>query len=163
VAASLQVAIRVAAPPQRAFDAFTGEIGAWWKPNHLFEFTRRRSGALAFEPGPAGRLTETYEDGSVFEIGRITAWEPPHRLALTWRQASFRDDQVTHVEVHFDAVGAGETRVTVRHAGWDSVPQDHVARHGFPLGVFQQRHAEWWQALLASYREKLAAQQARHT
>lgn len=163
MAASLQVAIRVAAPPQRAFDAFTGEIGAWWKPNSLFEFSRKRSGVLAFEPGSDGRLTEMYEDGSVFEIGRITAWEPPHRLALIWRQASFSDDEVTHVEVRFDALGDDETRVTVRHSGWDNVPQTHVARHGFPLGVFQQRHAEWWQALLASYRETLAAGHARHT
>jgi hypothetical protein len=52
------------------------------------------------------------------------------------------------VEVTFEAVGDGETRVTVIHAGWDSVPQAHVARHGFPLAVFQMRHAEWWQALL---------------
>ena len=152
--ASLMVAIRVAAPPQRAFDAFTGEIGAWWQPNGLFQFTVYRDGVLAFEPGPQGRLTETYDDGSVFEIGRVTAWEPPHRLALTWRQASFSDDQVTNVEVRFEAVGE-ETRVTVVHTGWDSVPQKHAARHGFPLGVFQQRHAEWWQALLRRMRNRL--------
>jgi hypothetical protein len=47
-----------------------------------------------------------------------------------------------------------ETRVTVQHTGWDSVPAGHVARHGFPLGVFLQRHAEWWQGLLASYNER---------
>jgi hypothetical protein len=35
------------------------------------------------------------------------------------------------------------------------VPQKHVARHGFPLGVFQQRHAEWWQALLGNYGRRL--------
>jgi hypothetical protein len=35
------------------------------------------------------------------------------------------------------------------------VPQGHAARHGFPLGVFQARHAEWWQALLASLRQRL--------
>ena len=36
---------------------------------------------------------------------------------------------MTHVEVRFEAVGE-ETRVTVEHAGWDSVPAAHVARHG---------------------------------
>jgi hypothetical protein len=40
--------------------------------------------------------------------------------------------------------------VTVEHFGWDSIPQDHAARHGFPLGVLQQRLAEWWQVLLGS-------------
>jgi uncharacterized protein YndB with AHSA1/START domain len=153
--ASLTVAVRVAATPQRAFDAFTNDIADWWRPNGLFEFRRGRTGRLAFEAGPGGRLTETYEDGSAFEIGRITAWEPPSRLELTWRQASFSEDQNTYVEVSFESVGEGQTRVTVRHSGWDSVPQEHPARHGFPLGVFQQRHAEWWQALLASYRRVL--------
>ena len=155
MAASLTVAIRVATPPQRAFDVFTSEIGLWWRSNDLFRFTRGKSGLLAFEPGPTGRLTERYEDGSEFEIGRVTAWEPPNRLALTWRQESFSDDQMTYVEVRFEAVNEAETRVTVRHSGWESVPQDHVARHTFPLAVFQQRHAEWWQTLLASYRRKL--------
>ena len=153
--ASLLVSIRVPVEPQRAFDAFVGEIGAWWQPNGLFEFTRGRAGVLAFEPGPEGRLTEAYADGSVFEIGRITVWEPPSRLAFTWRQASFRGEQLTRVQVRFEAVGE-ETRVVLEHSGWDSVPQKHVARHGFPLGVFQQRHAEWWQTLLTSYKSRLS-------
>src|SRR3970282_1000501 len=96
--ASLLVSIRVPVEPQRAFDAFVGEIGAWWQPNGLVEFTRGRAGVLAFEPGPEGRLTEAYADGSVFEIGRITVWEPPSRLAFTWRQASFRGEQLTRVQ-----------------------------------------------------------------
>ncbi|HWC29157.1 MAG TPA: SRPBCC domain-containing protein [Dehalococcoidia bacterium] len=154
--ASLMVAIRVAAPPERAFDAFVGEIGAWWQPSRLLEFTRGRSGVLSFEPGETGRLIETYEDGSVFEIGKITAWEPPAHLGFNWRQASFRGDQLTHVRVRFEAAGERETRVVLEHSGWDSVPQKHVARHGFPLDVFQQRHAEWWQALLGNYKRGLA-------
>ena len=70
------------------------------------------------------------------------------------RQASFTDGQNTHVEIRFEAVGDG-TRVTVEHRGWDSVPQNHVARHHFPDGVFL-RHGEWWQALLASYHARVA-------
>jgi hypothetical protein len=144
------VSLRVAANPQRAFDVFTRDIGAWWRPNTLFQFTPRAAGVLSFEPGPAGRLIETAADGEIFEIGRVTAWEPGARLALSWRQASFRDDQMTVVEVRFEAVGE-ETRVTVEHRGWDSVPQEHVARHHFPDRVFMQRHGEWWQAVLGSY------------
>lgn len=154
--ASLLVSVRVAAAPQRAFDAFVHEISAWWQPYGLFEFTRGKSGELAFEPGRGGRLTETYDDGSVFEIGRITVWEPPTLLAFTWRQASFGSEMVTRVEVRFEPAG-DETRVVLEHTGWDSVPQKHVARHGFPLDVFQQRHAEWWQALLVRYRSRIAA------
>ena len=149
------VALRVPATPARAFQAFTAEIGLWWRPNQLFQFTRRSAaGRLAFEPGEGGRFTETAADGEVFEIGRITAWQPGTRLAFTWRQASFAPDQMTEVEIRFEAVG-GETRVTVEHRGWETVPQQHVARHTFPDAVFLQRHGEWWQALLASLRSQL--------
>ena len=148
------VALRIQAPPERVFEAFVGEIDRWWRPNGLFQFTGGRTGQMAFEPGPDGRLTETYDDGSVFEIGRIRAWEPPSRLVLGWRQASFSDGQETEVHVRFEPVG-DETRVTVEHFGWDTIPQDHVARHGFPLFVFQQRHAEWWRTLLEALREQV--------
>ena len=39
-----------------------------------------------------------------------------------------------------------DTRVTVEHRGWDSIPQDHVARHGFPLPLFYKRQGEQWRA-----------------
>jgi uncharacterized protein YndB with AHSA1/START domain len=148
------VALRVKASPDRAFEAFTREIGAWWKPNALFAFTPRDPGRLAFEPGANGRLIETLANGKVFEIGRVRAWEPPRRLVFGWRQATFAPDQNTEVEVRFEPVGE-ETRVTVEHTGWDTVPAAHVARHGFPNAMFLTRHAEWWQALLGAYRAEL--------
>ena len=148
------VALRVKASPDRAFEAFTREIGAWWKPNPLFAFTPRDPGRLAFEPGADGRLIETLANGKVFEIGRVCAWEPPKRLVFGWRQATFAPDQNTEVEVRFEPVGE-ETRVTVEHTGWDTVPAAHVARHGFPNALFLTRHGEWWQALLKSYGSEL--------
>jgi uncharacterized protein YndB with AHSA1/START domain len=154
----LLVALRVPATPQRAFEAFVHEIGEWWQSNGLFDFMAGRQGRLAFEPGESGRLTETYDDGQVFEIGRITLWQPPEELAFTWRQASFGPDMLTEVRVTFEPAGA-ETRITVEHTGWDSVPQRHAARHGFPLGVFQQRHAEWWQLLLRRLRYRVQSKE----
>lgn len=41
------VALRVPASPERAFEAFTAEIGQWWRPNGLFQFTPRSPGTLA--------------------------------------------------------------------------------------------------------------------
>jgi uncharacterized protein YndB with AHSA1/START domain len=153
VSSRVLVALRVKASPARAFEVFTREIGLWWKPNGLFAFTPREPGALAFESGEGGRLIETLPDGKVFEIGRIRAWEPPSRLVFGWRQASFTPEQDTEVEVRFEPVGE-ETRVTVEHRGWDSVPQAHVARHSFPDVIFLRRHGEWWQTLLASMKER---------
>ena len=148
------VALRIKATPARTFAVFTQEIGAWWRPNALFAFTPREPGVLSFEPGEGGRLIETRAGGKVFEIGRIRVWTPPSRLVFGWRQATFAEGQDTEVEVRFEAVG-DETRVTVEHTGWDSVPAGHAARHGFADAVFLRRHGEWWQALLSACQARL--------
>jgi hypothetical protein len=149
------VSLRVKATPQEAFDAFTQEIGAWWRPNTLFQLTPRGDGVLSFQGGAGGRLITTLPSGKVFEIGRVTVWAAGERLAFTWRQATFAPDQTTYVDVRFEAVGE-ETRVTVEHRGWDAIPQDHVARHRFPLDVFQIRQAEHWRALLDAMKAIIA-------
>ncbi|MFA4081773.1 SRPBCC domain-containing protein [Mycobacteroides salmoniphilum] len=155
MASRVLVSLRVRATPERAFDVFVKDIGIWWQSNTLFRFTRRR-GALAIEPELGGRFVESYPDGTEFEIGRVTTWEPGRRLGLTWRQDSFAEDQMTTVEVRFEPI-RDETRVTVEHLGWESVPQDHVARHTFPDGLFLRRHGEWWQVLLESLRTQIGA------
>jgi hypothetical protein len=152
--AAVIVSIRVGATPLLAFDAFTEEIGEWWKPNPLFALTPRGDGHLRFEPGDGGRLVATLANGKEFEVGRITVWKPGERLALTWRQTTFAPDQSTQLDVRFEAVGE-QTRVTVEHRGWDKIPQDHLARHGIELMLFQRRQAEHWRALLASLDAKL--------
>ena len=82
---AVSVSLRVQASPARAFQAFTEEVGQWWRHNPLFAATPRSPGRMAFEPGPDGRFVEILADGKVFEIGRIHIWEPPRRLALRCR------------------------------------------------------------------------------
>jgi activator of HSP90 ATPase len=156
VTSKVYVAVRVPADPLTAFEAFTREIALWWQPSRLFEVTPRGDGKLAFEPGVGGRLFTTLPDGSEFEIGRIAAWQPGSRLLFNWRQASFSAEQSTEVEVLFEAVG-DETRVSIEHRAWDSIPRKHVARHGFPEHATLQRVAEWWRASLASLQSRLGA------
>jgi hypothetical protein len=43
----------------------------------------------------------------------------------------------------------------VEHRGWDAIPQEHAARHTFPLSVFQMRLAEHWRALLGAWAQRL--------
>ncbi|MBS0383778.1 MAG: SRPBCC domain-containing protein [Proteobacteria bacterium] len=151
------VSLRIKATPQETFDVFTREIGLWWRPNGLFQLTPRGDGQLRFEPGEDGRLVTDLANGTTFEIGRISAWVPGERLALSWRHGTFAPDQATYVEVRFERVGDDEPRVTVEHRGWDAIPQEHVARHGFPLQPFQMRQAEHWRALLAALARQTAA------
>jgi uncharacterized protein YndB with AHSA1/START domain len=155
VTSRVLVALRIAAPPARVFEAFTAEIGQWWRPSALFPSSRQSPGRLAIEPGVGGRVTETHDDGEVIEIGRIRVWEPPDRLVFTWRPTSFGPGQETEVRVGFEPVAAG-SRVVVEHLGWDAIPPEHVARHGFPLFAFQQRLAEWWSELLDSLADRSA-------
>ena len=116
------VALRVAAPPERTFSAFSREIGQWWRPNKLFRFTDRPGGRLAFEPDPPERLVEIGSDGERFEIGPVTIWEPPLRLAFGWRQAGFPDGVSTEVSVSFEPVENG-TRVTVNTSAGTTYPK----------------------------------------
>ena len=145
------VALRVKAAPERAFIVFTEQIGDWWRPNALFQTTPRAPGRLAFEDG---RLTETLANAKVFEIGKVLIWEPPLRLVFSWRQANFPPDLTTEVEVRFEAVGE-ETRVSVEHRGFDQVPMENAARHGFPNAALLARLAEHWQAQLGAVAHSL--------
>jgi len=149
------VALRVPADPLRTFEVFTQEIALWWQPDTLFAITPQGDGVLAFEPGVDGRLLTKLPDGSEFEIGRISVWEPGSRLVFAWRQASFTAEQVTEVEVLFEAVGA-ETRVSIEHRAWDAIPQRHVARHGFPEPVTLRKVADWWRRSLGALSGRLA-------
>jgi uncharacterized protein YndB with AHSA1/START domain len=144
------VALRVPVTAERAFAAFTEQISEWWQPNGLFQFTPGRTGTLAFEPGPDGRLVETYPDGKSFVVGHIRVWDPPHHLELTWRHANFAPDQETKLHVRFDDIDGvhHQSRITIEHYGWDTIPAEHAARHGFALATFQLQFAQWWQTLL---------------
>ena len=120
-------------------DTYTniGIVPVWWEGD----------GILAFEPRAGGRLWTTLPSGAQFEIGRISRWEPGARLVFSWRQASFAPEQSTEVEVQFEGVGT-QTRISVEHRAWDTIPQRHVARHGFPEHSTLQHVANWWRASL---------------
>jgi uncharacterized protein YndB with AHSA1/START domain len=141
------LSLRVPADPMRSFEVFTQAIDSWWQPSGLFKVGATGDGRLAFEPGQGGRLFTTFEDGSTFEIGRISVWEPGKRLVFAWRQANFSPEQSTQVEVCFEPVG-DETRVSIEHRAWDTIPQPHAARHGFPEDATLRRAADWWRSSL---------------
>jgi uncharacterized protein YndB with AHSA1/START domain len=143
------LALWVPADPMLAFEVFTQEIGLWWQPSGLFKVSAAGDGRLAFEPGEGGRLLTTFDDGSTFEIGRVSVWEPGKRLVFAWRQANFLPGQSTEVEVGFEAVGE-ETRVSIEHRAWDTIPVRHAARHGFAEQATLQHAANWWRASLHS-------------
>jgi uncharacterized protein YndB with AHSA1/START domain len=97
--------------PDDAFRLFTDHVGAWWPLATLGVFGGRSS--LAFEDG---RLVERALDGTRSVWGSVLAWDPPHRLALSWHPG-LSDGPAGRVEVVFTPDGDG-TRIELRHDGW---------------------------------------------
>jgi uncharacterized protein YndB with AHSA1/START domain len=154
-----RVSVFVRVPPSVAFDVFTREIDLWWKQGPKFRVAGRRRGQLQFEGGAGGRLFETFETGAgatTFEVGRITAWEPPALLRFDWRGVNFKPGETTVVEVRFDPSGEG-TMVTVEHRGWSMLPADHPVRHGLVGPEFIRMMGMWWSELMTSLRQHTSA------
>jgi uncharacterized protein YndB with AHSA1/START domain len=150
-----RISVAVAVPPAVAFEIFTSEIDRWWRRGPKFRHAGKRGGFVRLEPHVGGRLFESIdaEQGEhVFEVGRVRVWEPPARLAFSWRNANFGPDELTEVEVEFARTPSG-TLVTVTHRGWAALRADHPARHELQGAAFSRMIGLWWGEQMASLRE----------
>jgi uncharacterized protein YndB with AHSA1/START domain len=150
-----RISVSVAVPPARAFEIFTVEIDRWWRRGIKFRNAGARQGCIHLEPGLGGRLFESVDgEGTahVIEVGRVRLWEPPRRVAFSWRNANFAPHEHTDVEVEFAASGAG-TLVTVTHRGLESLRADHPARHGLQGAAFTRMIGLWWGEQMTSLRQ----------
>lgn len=95
--------------PAQAFELFTRKISQWWPAD------RRHTADPASEIFllERGRFYERARDGREVALGRVRAWDFPHRVLLDFFVATGAD-KPTEVEITFAAEGNG-TRVTVRH------------------------------------------------
>ena len=142
----------------RTFALFTQEIDRWWRRGPRFRHSAATSALIAIEPHLGGRVLESWGSGAeeqIFEIGRVSTWDPPTRLAFSWRNQTFTRTEITLVEVDFADHGA-TTMVTVSHRGWSAVPADHPARHGLDTAAFQQMIGRWWGDQLTALRLEAA-------
>lgn len=105
MADELRREIALACSPERAFRAFTDHVDLWWPRAHR----KSRDHAIRFT---RDALIQTAADGSEWTMGRILAWEPPHRIALDWFAGAVTDS--TNVQISFAAAGDG-TNVTIIH------------------------------------------------
>jgi uncharacterized protein YndB with AHSA1/START domain len=137
----------VAAPPERAFAVFTEGMSSWW-PLQTHTIGAAPAAATVIEPRAGGRWYERGDDGSECDWGRVLAWEPPHRVVLSWEiSADWQADPGLHteVEVRFEPDGAGSTRVELEHRGLEAFG----ARTAEMRGVFDSEGG--WRGLLARY------------
>lgn len=150
-----RVSVSVAVEPADAFRFFTEEIDQWWRRGSKYRVAGRGRGIVHLEAGVGGRLFESFETASgprVIETGRVTAWDPPSRLAFEWRAVNFAPAEKTEVVVTFEPAASG-TLVTVTHRGWSRIRPDHPARHGADVPAFIRNMSLWWGDLMTSLRE----------
>jgi uncharacterized protein YndB with AHSA1/START domain len=106
----------VKASPQRAFDAFTADIGQWWPKNH--QIGAQPFAQVVMEPRVGGRWFERDADGAETSWGKVLAWDPPGRVVLVWQISTawaYDPGLLTEVEMSFAAQADGTTLVTLEH------------------------------------------------
>jgi uncharacterized protein YndB with AHSA1/START domain len=152
------VTIFVDVSPADAFEVFTTEIDQWWRRGPAYRVAGKEPGVLHLEPRVGGRIFEEYQRGTAtYEVGTITAWEPPGHLAFEWRSITFVPGEITWVDIQFVASGSG-TRVILEHRGWAAIRGDHPVRHAKPSGEFISGLGMWWAGLLRSMGERAASE-----
>lgn len=127
--------VTVEATPDEAFALFTDEIGLWWRTGTPYWNDAERGLSVRIEPYVGGRFMEIYDldTGEGFEVGRVTAYEPGSRLALTWTQADWPPATTTNIEITFEPADGG-TRVRLEHSGFEQVPNAAAFAGGYDQG-----------------------------
>ena len=87
----------VACPPEHAFAVWAERTSMWWPATHSVSGAPE---AVVIEPRAGGRIYERAPGGAEHEWGRVTAYEPPRRLAYTWHLRQDAAD-ATDVEITF--------------------------------------------------------------
>ena len=97
-----------------AFRIWTEKVDLWWPKDH--KISSDPNTQIFFEGQVGGRFYERTSNGTEYDWGRVTIWEPPYRLAYTWNRGS-TVERPTRVEVQFTAIEQNRTRVDVEHRG----------------------------------------------
>lgn len=135
-------------PVEIAWAIFTERPIEWWPSSHVLVKSPRES--ITFEPRVGGRYFERAVDGSECQWGTMLEWDPPKRLAMTWRidgrwQMIDNDVKASEIEVTFTPVSATSTEVELAHVKlWrhgDDAPSIHKALDGPSPGETLAKYA----------------------
>ncbi|MHB8693223.1 MAG: SRPBCC family protein [Solirubrobacteraceae bacterium] len=139
----------VEAPLERAFHVFVEQFDQIKPREHnLLGVDIAES---VFEPRVGGHLYDRGVDGSECRWARVLAYEPPHRIVISWDisaqwQLETDHDRTSEVEIRFTAEGVERTRVQLEHRnldrhaeGWEGLREGIGGGEGWPL--YLQRYA----------------------
>jgi uncharacterized protein YndB with AHSA1/START domain len=140
----------VEAPLERAFTVFTEDFGSFKPPEH--NLLAVEIAETVFEPRAGGHLYDRGVDGSECRWARVLAYEPPHRVVLSWDispqwQLETDPEKTSEWEVRFVPETEQRTRVELEHRnlerhgeGWQEEREGVAGDGGWPL--YLQRFAE---------------------
>jgi uncharacterized protein YndB with AHSA1/START domain len=136
--------VTVSRTTEDAFRLFTEGIATWWPlESHSIGKDGVDPETVVLEGRTGGRMYERMADGDEAHWGTILAWEPPHRVVISWELRPERP--ATEVEVRFSPEGDG-TRVELEHRGWERLgEQADEARSSYVTG---------WEYVLGRYAER---------
>jgi uncharacterized protein YndB with AHSA1/START domain len=142
--------IVVDAPVDKAFKVFTEDFGRFKPPEHNLLGTEIAE--TVFDTHVGGSLHDRGVDGSECHWARVLAYEPPHRVVLSWDigptwQIETDPARTSEVEVRFSPESSGRTRVDLEHrnlerhgTGWEGIRDGVGGDQGWPL--YLRRYAE---------------------
>jgi len=140
---SVHLQIVVDAPIERAFQVFTEEFDRIKPREH--NLLRVAIAETVFEPRVGGHVYDRGVDGSECRWARVLAYEPPHRVVISWDitpqwQIEKNLERTSEVEVLFIAESPERTRVELEHrnldrhgAGWEAERDTVRTEGGWPL------------------------------
>jgi uncharacterized protein YndB with AHSA1/START domain len=149
-ATTITKTIVVQAAIERAFQVFTEQFGAFKPPEH--NLLGVELAETVFEPHVGGYLYDRGVDGSECRWARVLAYEPPHRVVISWDisphwQLEPDRARTSEVEVRFTAETPERTRVQLEHrnldrhgSGWEGLREGVAGDQGWPL--YLQRYAD---------------------
>ena len=140
---TVHASIVVDAPVGRAFQVFTADFGRFKPADH--NMLGVEIAETVFEPRIGGYLFDRGVDGSECRWARVLAYEPPHRVVLSWDispqwQVETDPTKTSEWEVRFVAETPERTRVEIEHRnldrhgeGWEAVRDGVGHDQGWPL------------------------------
>jgi uncharacterized protein YndB with AHSA1/START domain len=140
---SVRAQIVVEAPIERAFRVFTEEFDRIKPREH--NLLRVEIAETVFEPRVGGHVYDRGVDGSECRWARVLAYEPPHRLVISWDispqwQIETSLKRTSEVEIRFVAESLERTRVELEHRnldrhgeGWQEEREAVRGEGGWPL------------------------------
>jgi uncharacterized protein YndB with AHSA1/START domain len=136
----IEMELRIKAPKERVFAAFTDEYDKWWPHRYKPDST------CSVEAKPGGFIYENFKDGGGAITGTVTYIDPPLKLVATGPSSLLRGIDTYSVET-FEDDGEGGTILKRSMELWGDVSQEMET-------MFREGSKQFMEKALLNYLEE---------